>query len=185
MSLPHRRQEPRRSDAFAAPSFRRRAGLGWRGPAVFSRRRPYLSGDVNLARAGRSDQSDPAAGDGARRASFAKPMRTILSKFSILRAGIFLAAALAFFAGGAPAAKAADPIFPTGSRIGLVPPAGMTPSPTFQGFQDTANDAAILLATFPSDAYAALDKSMVPGSLDKQGITTREPFQSAAGKGFL
>jgi hypothetical protein len=109
----------------------------------------------------------------------------ILNKFSNLRAGAVLAAALAVLVIGAPAAKAADPTFPTGSRIGLVPPAGMAPSTTFQGFEDAADKAAILIATFPNDAYAALDKSMVPGALEKQGITKREPFQAAAGNGFL
>ncbi|MGB7076762.1 MAG: hypothetical protein WBD53_06200, partial [Xanthobacteraceae bacterium] len=82
-------------------------------------------------------------------------------------------------------AHAAGPIYPVGSRIGLVPPAGMSLSPTFEGFVDPADNAAILLATFPGDAFAALDKSMVPSALAKQGIETREPFQAAAGNGFL
>ncbi len=40
----------------------------------------------------------------------------------------------------APAAHAADPIFPIGSRVGLVPPAGMVLSKGFVGFEDVAKD---------------------------------------------
>lgn len=122
---------------------------------------------------------------GTRRAGSAKSMTMIVSRTSHPRAAVVFAAVLAAFVTAAPAAHAADPIFPIGSRIGLVPPAGMSPSTTFQGFEDTADKAAILIATFPSDAFSALDKTMVPGALDKQGITKREPFQAVAGNGFL
>ncbi|MFZ1920670.1 MAG: hypothetical protein WB868_18780 [Xanthobacteraceae bacterium] len=97
----------------------------------------------------------------------------------------FLAAGMLAFVIWTIPAHAAGPIYPVGSRIGLVPPAGMSLSPTFEGFVDPADNAAILLATFPGDAFAALDKSMVPSALAKQGIETREPFQAAAGNGFL
>ncbi|HTZ01786.1 MAG TPA: hypothetical protein VMC05_05570 [Xanthobacteraceae bacterium] len=79
----------------------------------------------------------------------------------------------------------AEPVFPIGSRIGMVPPPGMSLSQTFAGFEDASDNAAILLATFPGDAFATLDKSMVPSALQKQGIEKREPFQAAAGNGFL
>jgi hypothetical protein len=84
-------------------------------------------------------------------------------------------------------ARAADPIFPTGSRIGLVPPQGMVASKNFEGFEDIDNKAAILLATLPADAFAQLDKSMVPEALKTQGldIEKREPFVANAGTGFL
>ena len=59
-------------------------------------------------------------------------------------------------------ARAAEPVFPVGSRIGLVPPAGMVASPTFMGFEDRDKHAAILLTTFPAEAFDQLDKSMLP-----------------------
>jgi len=85
------------------------------------------------------------------------------------------------------AARAAEPIFPTGSPIGLVPPAGMAPSGGFMGFEDRDKSAAILLATFPADAFEQLDKSMFPDALKKQGIDIekREPIEVHAGRGFL
>ena len=42
--------------------------------------------------------------------------------------------------------RAADPVFPMASVIGLVPPGGMVASKTFPGFEDADKDAAILLA---------------------------------------
>ena len=42
-------------------------------------------------------------------------------------------------------ARAEEPVFPPGSRVGLVPPPGMVVSKTFDGFADPAKDAAILI----------------------------------------
>ena len=112
-------------------------------------------------------------------------MTTMSPRIFKSRACACVAAALAAFVIGAMPALAAGPIFPTASRVGLVPPAGMTLSPIFQGFMDPNDKATILLTTFPDNAYAALDKSLVPEALEKQGIDKREPFQAEAGKGFL
>ena len=84
-------------------------------------------------------------------------------------------------------AAAADVIFPAGSRFGLVPPPGMVPSRTFQGFEEPGTKAAILLTTLPGDAYEQLAKSMVPETMKKEGIEVerREAFELPAGKGFV
>jgi len=84
-------------------------------------------------------------------------------------------------------AAAADVIFPAGSRLGLVPPPGMVPSRTFQGFEEPGTKAAILLTTLPGDAYEQLAKSMVPETMKKEGIEVerREAFELPAGKGFV
>ena len=84
-------------------------------------------------------------------------------------------------------AGAADVIFPAGSRLGLVPPAGMVPSRTFQGFQEPGTKAAILLTTLPANAYEQLAKSMMPEAMKKEGIEVerREAIDIPAGKGFV
>jgi hypothetical protein len=84
-------------------------------------------------------------------------------------------------------ARAADPVFPTGSPLGIVPPAGMIQSHNFAGFEDPQKNAAILFTTMPAQAYDALDKSMVPEAMNKSGIEIekREPIQFSFGKGFL
>jgi hypothetical protein len=96
--------------------------------------------------------------------------------------GVFLAAVL-----GALSAHAADPVFPTGSRLGLVPPPGMVQSKTFEGFEDPDKSAAILLAALPAQAYAELEKSMVPEAMQKQGIDIdkREAIALGANQGFI
>jgi len=97
-----------------------------------------------------------------------------------------LAAVLALVVLSLPA-FATDPIFPTGSRLGLIPPTGMMQSHDFAGFEDADKKAAILIVALPAAAYEQLDKSMIPETLQKQGIAIdkREPFSAAAGKGFI
>jgi len=87
----------------------------------------------------------------------------------------------------APVAQAADPIFPVGSRIGLVPPAGMVVSKGFVGFEDVAKDSAILIAAQPAAAYPEIEKSLATDSLKKTGITVdnREEMKFDFGKGTL
>jgi hypothetical protein len=86
-----------------------------------------------------------------------------------------------------PPAWAEDPVFPPGSRVGLVPPPGMVASNTFDGFSDPTKDAAILITVLPAAAYAQMDKTLDIETLKKQGVVLdkREPMQLAFGKGFL
>ena len=99
--------------------------------------------------------------------------------FASQAAAIFVVLALAA------AAQAADAVYPIGSRVGLVPPPDMKPSTNFIGFEDGENRAMILVAAFPAEAFDALQKSMVPDALKKQGIDAREPLAVAGGTGFL
>ncbi len=108
-----------------------------------------------------------------------------------LRTNVFaapagLAAVVTFLLFAIPA-RAADPIFPTGSHIGLVPPPGMVMSKKFPGFEDPANDAIMIFATLPAAAYAEMEKSPVPEELKAQGVTVakRAPIELNVGKGFL
>jgi hypothetical protein len=103
-----------------------------------------------------------------------------------IRAGAVWAALFAVMLSVMPA-RAADPIFPPGSRLGMVPPAGMVVSRSFEGFEDIDKNAAILLSFLPAVAYDQIDKTMVPEALQKQGILIdrREPITLDAGKGFL
>jgi hypothetical protein len=84
-------------------------------------------------------------------------------------------------------ARAADVIYPTGSRIGLAPPAGMEVSTSFFGFEDRNNNAGIIIVTAPAEAYAELEKTITGEALKNQGITmeAREDVTLSAGKGFL
>jgi hypothetical protein len=112
---------------------------------------------------------------------------TSVGKLDSIRAAAILGAlAWLVFAPPAPA-RAADPIFPLASRVGLVPPAGMTLSKSFLGFEDVAKDSAILVAAQPPAAYAEIEKSLAPEALKKNGISvdSRESMQFPFGKGTL
>jgi hypothetical protein len=112
-------------------------------------------------------------------------MRNRVKNISIT-ASTGLAAALALLLLAMPA-RAVDPTFPTGSRVGLVPPGGMVMSKRFPGFEDPDNDAAIIFTTLPAAAYSEIEKTAVPDALKKQGISAekREPVKLDFGEGFL
>ena len=84
-------------------------------------------------------------------------------------------------------AHAADVVFLDGSRIGIAPPAGMTPSANFYGYEDRTNNAAIVLVPLPPAAYAELERTINPDSIKKQGLLleSRAPMTLPAGKAFL
>ena len=67
--------------------------------------------------------------------------------------------------------RAADATFPIGSHIGLVPPDGMTASPSFPGFEDRDRKAAILLSQVPAPAYEQFLKSMNSGAINIPGVS--------------
>lgn len=85
-------------------------------------------------------------------------------------------------------AYAADPVFPTASRIGLAAPAGFTPSTRFAGFENAQASALITLAELPADAYPDVEKGFNNDeALKSRGwtIKVREPLTFKDGKGFF
>jgi len=91
----------------------------------------------------------------------------------------------AVLAAGSP--RAADAVFPPAARVGLAPPAGLTVSKEFVGFEDRARKTGILIIELPAAAYAEMEKS-VTAELLKQGGTTLEsndPFPLNSGPAFL
>ena len=97
------------------------------------------------------------------------------------------AAALLLALLAAAPARAADPVFPPGARIGIAPPGQMMPSRSFSGFEDRALGSVILTIELPAAAYAELEKSMTIDMLAKQGLVVekREPFVIGNGKAVL
>src|SRR5262245_20614551 len=53
----------------------------------------------------------------------------------------------------ASAALAGEPVFPPGSRVGLVPAAGMALGTSFQGFEDRANRVVLLVSEVSAQTY--------------------------------
>jgi hypothetical protein len=84
-------------------------------------------------------------------------------------------------------AVAADPQFPPGSRIGLAPPAGLTPSRTFAGFEDRDKDTAIIMVELPAAAYPEVEKGFNAETLKAQGVEveSHEEIALSDGRGVL
>src|SRR5580700_6289852 len=95
--------------------------------------------------------------------------------------------ALLFLIALAMPARAAEVVYPPGSRVGLVPPPGLRASTQFPGFEDRQNNVAIMLSALPAEAFAEIEKSDSAESLQKQGATLekRESLTLPAGKAVL
>ena len=106
----------------------------------------------------------------------------------ILKAFTFIAFLAAFPAVLASApSHAAEPLFPTGSLVGFVPPPGFVASKRFPGFENSDNGGSIVLFNLPPQAYADIEKSMTAEAFKAQGITEekRENLTLPSGKGVL
>ena len=86
-----------------------------------------------------------------------------------------------------PAAFAAEPVFPPGSRIGLVPPAGMVPSSTFQGFEDRAKGAMLVVTELSAQTYDKVAQDFAPEQMRAGGMEpiARETIPLPGGDGLL
>jgi len=103
----------------------------------------------------------------------------------ILRAMAFLTLTLLVLA--AMPVSAAEPVFPLGSRIGLVPPPGFVASKRIPGFEDADTKSSIVLVALPPQAFAGIEATMTPEAVKSQGLTEdkREVLNLAYGKGLV
>jgi hypothetical protein len=94
---------------------------------------------------------------------------------------------LVFVLALAASARADDVVYPSGSRVGLVPPPGLHTSASFPGFEDREKGVAVLFAVLPPAAYADFEKSDSAEGLKKQGSTLekRESLTLPIGKALL
>jgi hypothetical protein len=83
------------------------------------------------------------------------------------------------------AAVTAKPVFPTGLRVGLEPPAGLTPSHRFPGFEDASRHVAVAIFEFPVAGYDKLIRSATSDQQHDMTAVTKGPFPLATGSGYL
>ena len=83
------------------------------------------------------------------------------------------------------AAFAAEPVFPPGSRIGLVPPPGMMASQSFQGFEDRAQGALLLTTELSAQSYDKVARDFTPEAMQGMEEISRETIQLPSGEGLL
>ena len=84
-------------------------------------------------------------------------------------------------------AQAAEPVFPPGSRVGLVPPAGMTAGASFQGFEDRARLVSLIVSEVSAQTYDRIAQDFTPEAIRTAGMEelSRETLPLAQGEGLL
>lgn len=84
-------------------------------------------------------------------------------------------------------AQAADPVFPRGAAVGLVPPPGMVESGHFSGFEDRARNALLLVLGMPPEAYEQITAGFTDAGLAAKGITvsSRTDIPVPGGRGEM
>lgn len=83
------------------------------------------------------------------------------------------------------AAAAAKPVFPTGLRVGLEPPAGLVVSRRFPGFEDASRHVAVAIFELPASGYDKLIRSATGDQQHDLTAVTKGPFPLATGSGYL
>jgi hypothetical protein len=84
-------------------------------------------------------------------------------------------------------ARAADPIFPRNSHIGMTPPPGFVPATRFPGFEYPEGNAAIMVLDLPPQAFAEIEKGFTDEALKSRGmmVESRTPVELKDGRGFM
>ncbi len=77
-------------------------------------------------------------------------------------------------------AFAADPTFPKGSRVGLVPIEGLSTATTFPGFEATDQRVKVVVTELPKEAFASVEAAFKadPAPANRPKL---EPFELASG----
>lgn len=88
---------------------------------------------------------------------------------------------------GLAGARAGEPIFPPGSRIGLAPPAGMVASPAVRGFEDRDRQAFIAISELSPQVYDRIAREFTGEEMQADGfiVEDREPAAVQDARGFL
>jgi hypothetical protein len=81
-------------------------------------------------------------------------------------------------------AFAADPVYPPGLRIGVVPIQGLVVSKTFPGFETEDHGVKVLIAELPPAAYGEVANAFKTNSFPGPNPIKPESLQTAAGEGF-
>jgi hypothetical protein len=83
-------------------------------------------------------------------------------------------------------AFAADPVYPPGSRIGIVPIEGLVVSKTFRGFETEDHTVKVPIAELPAAAYGDVQSAFRTNSppAGASAVSKPESLQTAAGEAY-
>ncbi|GJE60452.1 hypothetical protein [Methylobacterium trifolii] len=98
-----------------------------------------------------------------------------------------LAVTLGLAAAGPGPLRAAEPVYPAGSRFGFDPPPDMAPSRRFTGFERKEGGATLSVVELPPSAFPELVSTFTDANLLSQGFTVekREPVKVGEAEGLL
>lgn len=82
-------------------------------------------------------------------------------------------------------ALASEPVYPTGSRIGLVPLQGMVAVKDGMGFENPDNNLTITLRELPASAFDVVDTAIKERKPVPAGMENAVNFSTAAGRAYL
>jgi hypothetical protein len=94
----------------------------------------------------------------------------------------FFAATLLVLTAAGPA-QAADPVFPPGARVGLVPLVGLVRAKSFIGFETEDQGVKVIVADLPPDAYNEVVNAF-KGNPGGVGGVKSESLETGAGLGY-
>lgn len=98
----------------------------------------------------------------------------------------FLTTLLAIVLATPPArAQSAEPVFPKGSRIGLVPLPGIVPMIGVPGFENPDNHLKVTLTEMPPATFEAIDLAIKEGKPLPAMMEGAQNFRTNAGRAFL
>ncbi|WP_457105050.1 hypothetical protein [Methylobacterium sp. P5_C11] len=108
-------------------------------------------------------------------------MRTLTPRLGRVLCAAALVASLGSFA------RADDPVFPPGSRFGFDPPADMSVSRRFSGFERKEGGATLSVVELPPNAFAELVSGFTDANLLSQGfaVEKREEIKIGDNEGML
>lgn len=108
-----------------------------------------------------------------------------MTHFRILARILAACVTLTIAAAAAVPAHAADPVYPPGLHVGLVPIDGLTAATQFTGFETADQKVKIGVTEIPEGAFDAVDAAFKSGKPMPHGSIKPEEFQTAAGKSYL
>jgi hypothetical protein len=76
----------------------------------------------------------------------------------------------------------ADPVYPPGVRVGLVPLVGLAPAKTFTGFETEDHGVKVLMTELPAAAFAEVETSFKSNTAT--GALKPESIETATGKAY-
>jgi hypothetical protein len=83
----------------------------------------------------------------------------------------------------AASAFAADPVFPPGARVGVMPLVGLNKAKAFTGFETEDHSVKVLIADLPAEAYGEVANAFKANPAGTGGIKP-ESIETAAGLGY-